>query len=123
MRGAGYLAAGAVSGWRSGTSQNRMIQGYIRDCWGTERLTRASSWSGNPYAAVFFQFGLKRFALYVRDWAFAATQTPAPATTGAAASKPAATATAKTTRKHHKKAVKKTVKTPAASAVPAPVKQ
>src|ERR1035441_3766967 len=68
MRGAGYLAAGAVSGWRSGTSQNRMIQGYIRDCWGTERLTRASSSSGNRYAAVFFQFGLKRFALHVRDW-------------------------------------------------------
>ena len=59
---------GAVSGWRSGTSQNRMIQGYIRDCWGTERLTRASSSSGNPYVAVFFQLGLKRFALYVRDW-------------------------------------------------------
>jgi len=62
-------------------------------------------------------------ALATMPLTFAATQTPAPDTTGAAASKPAATATAKTTRKHHKKAVKKTVKTPAVSAVPAPVKQ
>jgi len=62
-------------------------------------------------------------ALATMPLTFAATQTPAPDTTGAAASKPAATATAKTMRKHHKKAVKKTVKTPAASSVPAPVKQ
>src|ERR1035437_7915468 len=49
---------------------------------------------------------------------FAAAQTPAPAATGAAA-KTAATATAKTHRKHHKKGVKNTVQTPAASTVPA----
>jgi hypothetical protein len=47
-------------------------------------------------------------------------QTPAPA--APTTDKPAATATAKT-RKHSKKAVKKTVKTPAVSATPAPVKQ
>ena len=48
---------------------------------------------------------------------FAATQTPAPAD-----SKPAATATPKTHKKHHQKAAK-TPKTPAASTTPAPVKQ
>lgn len=58
-------------------------------------------------------------ALATMPLTFAQTQTP---TTGAAASKPAA-ATVKTTRKHHKRAVKKTVKTTPASAVPAPVKQ
>ena len=47
-----------------------------------------------------------------------AKQTPAPAD-----SKPAATTTAKPAKKHHKKGVKKTVKTPAASTTPAPVKQ
>ena len=61
-------------------------------------------------------------ALATVPMTFAAAQTPAPAATGAAA-KPAATATAKTHRKHHKKGVKNTVKTPAASTVPAPVKQ
>ena len=45
-----------------------------------------------------------------------------PAAPAAAATKPAATDTAKV-KKHHKKAVKKTVKTPAANATPAPVKQ
>ncbi len=44
-------------------------------------------------------------------------QTPAPAT-----SKPAAVK-ATTTKKHHKKGVKKNMKTPAASTTPAPVKQ
>ena len=52
-----------------------------------------------------------------------AAQTPAPAAPAPAASKPAATAPVKTTRKHHNKAVKKTVKTAPASTVPAPVKQ
>jgi hypothetical protein len=49
-----------------------------------------------------------------------AAQTPAPA--APAASKPAVTAPVKTTRKHHKKAAKKTLKTAPASTVPAPVK-
>ena len=55
-------------------------------------------------------------ALATMPLTFAATQTPAPAD-----SKPAATA--KAPKKHHKKAAKNTVKTPAASATPAPVKQ
>lgn len=57
-------------------------------------------------------------ALATMPLTFAKTQTPA---TGAAETKPAATA--KVTKKHHKRVVKKTVKTPAASAMPVPVKQ
>ena len=54
-----------------------------------------------------------------------AAQTPAPVapTAPAATSKPAVAAPVKTTKKHHVKAAKKTVKTVPASAVPAPVKQ
>jgi hypothetical protein len=54
-----------------------------------------------------------------------AAQTPAPAapTAPAATSKPAVTAPVKTTKRHHVKAAKKTVKTVPASTVPAPVKQ
>ena len=48
-----------------------------------------------------------------------AAQTPAPATSGD--TKPAATATAKTTKKHSKRVVKKSVKTPAAKTSAAPV--
>jgi hypothetical protein len=62
-------------------------------------------------------------ALATMPLTFAQTPAPAPAAPAPAASKPAATAPAKTTKKHHKKAVKNTVKTPAASAAPAPVKQ
>jgi hypothetical protein len=52
-----------------------------------------------------------------------AAQTPAPAAP-ATASKPAAAATTKTTKKHHKPAVKKNVKTaPASAATPAPAKK
>jgi hypothetical protein len=54
-----------------------------------------------------------------------AAQTPAPAAP-ATTSKPAVAAPAKTTKtakKHHKKGVKKTVKTARATATPAPVKQ
>jgi len=57
-------------------------------------------------------------ALATMPLTFAATQTPAPAD-----SKPAAATSVKATRKHHKKGVKKTVKTPSASSTPAPVKQ
>jgi hypothetical protein len=57
-------------------------------------------------------------ALATMPLTFAQTQTPAPA-----ASKPAVAGTAKTAKKHHKKAANKTVKTPAASTTPAPVKQ
>ena len=54
-------------------------------------------------------------ALAAMPLTFAATQTPAD-------SKPAATATPKTHKKHHQKA-NKNVKTPAASTTPAPAKQ
>ena len=50
---------------------------------------------------------------------FAQPQTPA----APVASKPAPTAAVKTTKKHHKKGIKKTVKTVPASTAPAPVKQ
>ena len=56
-------------------------------------------------------------ALAAMPLTFAATQTPAPAD-----SKPAATATPKTHKRHHQKA-NKNVKTPAASTTPAPAKQ
>jgi hypothetical protein len=64
-------------------------------------------------------------ALATMPLTFAATQTPAPAapTAPAATSKPAVTAPVKTTKKHHVKAAKKTVKTAPASTTPAPVKQ
>ncbi len=58
-------------------------------------------------------------ALATMPLTFAATQTPAaPANT-----KPAAEAPAAKSKKHSKKAVKKTAKTPAASMTPAPAKQ
>ena len=57
-------------------------------------------------------------ALATMPLTFATTQTPA---TGAPDTKPPVTA--KVTKKHHKRAAKKTIKTPAASAVPVPVKQ
>jgi len=53
---------------------------------------------------------------------FAQPQTPA-APAAPVASKPAPTAAATTTKKHHKKGIKKTVKTAPASTTPAPVKQ
>jgi hypothetical protein len=59
-------------------------------------------------------------ALATMPLTFAGAQSPAPAASGAAASKPAATV--KTTKKHAKKAVKKTVK-PADSNSLAPVKK
>ena len=62
-------------------------------------------------------------ALATMPLTFAAAQTPASAATGATASKPAVTTAAKTTKKHHKKGIKKTVKTVPASTAPAPVKQ
>ena len=46
-----------------------------------------------------------------------------PAAPAAPTAKPATTAAVKTHKKHHKSGVKKTVKTPAASLAPAPVKQ
>jgi hypothetical protein len=62
-------------------------------------------------------------ALATMPLTFAATQTPAPAAPAASDAAPAATAPAKTVKKHHKRAAKKSVKTPADSSVPAPVKQ
>jgi hypothetical protein len=61
-------------------------------------------------------------ALATMPLTFAATQTPAPAAP-AATSNPAATAPVKTTKRHHHKAAKKTMKMAPASTAPAPVKQ
>jgi len=62
------------------------------------------------------------FALALGLASLTFAQTPAPATTAPAATKPAP-ASVKSTKKHAKKAVKKTVKANSATSVPAPAKQ